>query len=120
MLRSDRYDCNLIRVEPERERALEVLCDDADETLERTEDGSVDNDRHLLSAVLVNERKLEVMRELEVELDCSTLPLTAKSILDLKVDLRAVERAVAFVDLVVAITILLVENSLQRSFCRVP
>ena len=120
MLRSDRYDCNLIRIEPERESALEVLCDDADETLERTEDGSVDNDRHLLSAVLVDICELEVMRELEVELDCTALPLTAKSILDLKVDLRAVERAVAFVDLVVAVTILLVKDSLQRSLSSVP
>ena len=112
MLRSDRYYSYLIRVEPERECALEMLCNDADETLERTEDSSVDNDRHLLSAVLVDICELKVMRELEVELYCTALPLTSKSILDLKVDLRAVERAVAFVDLVIAITILLVQDSL--------
>ena len=48
MLGPDRYDCNLVRVEPERERTLEVLSDDTDESLERTEDSTVDNDRHLL------------------------------------------------------------------------
>ena len=53
------------------------------------------------------------MRELEVELDCSALPLTSKSVLDLKVDLRAVERAVSFVDLVVAVAVLLVEDLLE-------
>ena len=60
------------------------------------------------------------MRELEVELDCTALPLTSKSVLDLKVDLRAVECAVAFVDLVVAVTVLLVEDSLEGSLSRVP
>ena len=48
VLLTDRNEGYLIRIQPEREVALEVLDDDTDETLEGTIDCTVDNDRHLL------------------------------------------------------------------------
>ena len=60
------------------------------------------------------------MRKLEVELNRTTLPLTTECILDLKVDLRAIECAVAFIDLVTALAILLVEDGLEGCLCTIP
>ena len=60
------------------------------------------------------------MRKLEVELNRTALPLTTECILDLKVDLRAIECAVAFIDLVAALAILLVEDGLEGCLCTIP
>ena len=60
------------------------------------------------------------MRKLEVKLNRTALPLTTERILDLKVDLRAIECAVAFIDLVAALAILLVEDGLEGCLCTIP
>jgi hypothetical protein len=55
----------------------------------------------LLGAVLVGVLELEALRQLEVELDGAALPLAAEAVLQVEVDLGAVEGAVAGVELVV-------------------
>ena len=120
VLLADRDDADLARCEPERERAFVVLDQDAHEALQRSEDRAVQNDRLLEEAVLVAVGQAEVVRQLEVKLHGAALPFAAESVLDLEVDLRAVEGAVALVDLVVALAVLLVQNSLQGCLGAVP
>ena len=70
------------------------------------------HDRHLLGTILSRVGQAEVVRQLEVKLDRTALPLSSKCILDMKVDLRAIERAVALIDLLTILAILLVEDFL--------
>src|SRR5699024_9760429 len=42
--------------------------------------------------------RLKTLRQLEVELDGSALPGSSKGIRQMEVDLRAIERAIAFID----------------------
>ena len=57
---------------------------------------------------------------MDPELDRTALPLSSESVLDLQVDLGTVESAVAFVDLVTALAVFLVEDLLQNRFRVVP
>ena len=53
----------------------------------------------MLFAVLADVGHVEPLRQIEVELDRRGLPFAADRVLDLQVDLRAVECAAALVDL---------------------
>ena len=103
---ADRHDGDLIGREPEGERTLEVLDDDADEALEGAVDGAVDDDGHLDAALLGLIGQAEIVGQLEVQLDGAALPFAAQRVLDLEVDLRAIEGAVALVDLILIILLL--------------
>ena len=120
MLLADRNNADLSSGHPERESAFVVLDQDTHKSLEGSENRAVDNDRLLLEAVAVAVCKTEVMRQLEVELYSAALPLASERVLDLEVDLRTVECAVALVDLVVAFTVLVVQNALKGCFGAVP
>ena len=120
VLLADRNDTDLCRRKPERERSLIVLDQDTDKALQGSEDSAVDNDRLLLQTVAVTIGQTEVMRQLEIELDSSALPLAAESVLDLEVDLRSIEGTVAFIDFIISLAVLIVEASLQRCFGAVP
>src|SRR5438309_1226645 len=72
----------------------------ADEPLETAEEDTVDHHRALALALGVHERDVETLRQVEVDLDGRALPLAADRVEDLDVDLRRVEDAAAFVNLV--------------------
>ena len=84
--------------EPHRERAGEMLGDDADEALDGAEHHAVDHDRAVLLAVRAGVFQLKALGQLHVELDRAALPGTAEAVRQMEVELRAVERAVALVD----------------------
>ena len=96
----DGHDRDLDRREPHRERAGEVLDQDRDEPLERAVDRAVDHDRAVVLAVLADVGEVEALGRGVVELDRAELPLAADAVGDVEVDLRAVERAVAGLELV--------------------
>ena len=92
-----REDFDLYRRQPCRERACEMLCDDADEAFYRAEYNAVDHNGTVLFAVGAGIFELKSFRKLEVELDGAALPGSSEAVLDVEVKLRTVERAVAFV-----------------------
>ncbi len=97
---ANRYDRDLLPVQPEREVAGVVLDEAPDKTLEAPEQHAMDHDRALALTLFVHERDVEALGKVEVDLDRRSLPLAADRILHLDVDLRRVEDAAALVDLV--------------------
>ena len=63
------------------------------EPLEAAENRAVNDDRLVLGIVGADVLQAEPLRDLVVELDRRALPLPADGVLDVKVDLRAVEVA---------------------------
>src|SRR5690606_23173778 len=66
-----------------------------------SEDRAVDDHRAVLRVILAYVREIEELGVLIVELDGAELPAAADRVLDVEVDLRTVERAVALLQLVV-------------------
>src|SRR5690606_20620096 len=97
----DGQDPDLLGREPDGERAAVVLDQPADEALHRAEQRAVDHDRPVRPVVRADVLELEALGQVEVELERGALPLSAERVDEHDVDLRAVERAAAFVDLVV-------------------
>src|ERR1051326_3624660 len=96
----EREDDGLHGGEPEGERAGEVLDDDADEALERSEDRAVDHHRAVLGVVGADVLELEALGEVVVDLHRAELPRPADRVGHLVLELRAVERALAGVDVI--------------------
>ncbi len=94
----DRDHRRLQRGQPRRERAGEVLDQDPNEPLDRSEQRTVDHHGSLPVPVLVNVLDPEPVGSLEVDLDRGELPVAADRVADIDVDLRPVEGAVALVD----------------------
>src|SRR5437016_8621644 len=82
---------DLLPVEPQREVPGVVLDQTADKTLEAAKEHAVDHDRALALALLVHERDVEPLGQVEVDLDRRSLPLASDRIFHLDVDLRRVE-----------------------------
>ena len=80
------------------EGTAEVLGDDADESLDGTEDDAVEHDRHDLLTVLVYVVAVESLWEVDVKLDGSTLPGSAHAVLEFEVELWTIESAIFWVD----------------------
>ena len=119
MLLADRQHPRLHGREPGREGAREVLREDADEALVRPEDGAVDGHRSLRVAVAVDVLELEALgQHREVHLDGRDLPAPAEHVLDVHVDLGAVEGAGAGVHVVGEAVRL--QRLVQRVLGRVP
>src|SRR3989337_2622301 len=85
---------------PEGEGARLTLDENAEEPLQRPQERPVDHDGAVLRPVVTDERHVETVRVVEIDLDRRTLPGTAQNILDLDVDFRAVENALPGVYLV--------------------
>lgn len=101
-----------------------MLRDNGNETLQAAENRSVDDDRptrRLVGGIVVRRTVLEVetFGELEVELDRRALERPAERVADGDVDLRPVERAIAWVELPLA-GILLLEGTRQLCLRLVP
>ena len=120
MFRADRNDADLDGAEPEREGALEVLDQYADEALKGAENGAVHHNRPTEGSVPVHIFHIEIKRQLEIKLDRAHLPLAAEAVLHLKVNLRTVECAVPFIDLIISFAVHVVQNPLQGSFRLIP
>src|SRR5712692_4249775 len=113
-----RDDRELLPRQPEREVPGVVLDEAADESLEAAEEDAMDHHSALALAALVHERHVEALRQVQVDLDRGALPLAADRVLHLDVDLRRVENATAFVDLVRDFAD--AERIGQRLLCLVP
>ena len=87
--------------QPGGELARKVLNQNADEALDGAKAYAVQHNGALLGAVGVHVLQVKVERHLEVELNGAALPGTAERVLQVEIDLGAVEGAVALVDLVV-------------------
>lgn len=87
--------------QPGGEFARKVLNQNTDEALDGAKAYAVQHNGALLGAVGVHVLQVKVERHLEVELNSTALPGTTERILQVEVDLGAVEGAVALVDLVV-------------------
>ena len=90
-LLGDGQDLDLHGREPHGKLAGEVLDEDADEALDGTEAHAVQHDGALLGTVGVDVLEVEVLRHLEVELHGAALPGAAEGVLQVEVDLGAVE-----------------------------
>ena len=87
--------------QPGGELARKVLNQNTDEALDGAKAHAMQHDGALLGAVGIHVLQVKVEWHLEVELDGAALPGTAERVLQVEVDLGAVEGAVALVDLVV-------------------
>ena len=56
--------------------------------------------RLLLNAILIYESKAETLWEIEVELNSRKLPFPSNGILNLKIDLRTIERTTSLIDII--------------------
>src|SRR5207237_9638340 len=83
-----------------REIASEILDGVADAAPETPEEHAPGHQRVLTLALVVHERDVEALGQVEVGLDRRALPLPPDRVVDLDVDLRRVEDAAALVELV--------------------
>ena len=95
-LLGDRQDAHLLGVEPAGERSREVLDEHTDEALHRAEWRAVDHHRTVRLVVLPRVGEVEADGQVVVDLHGAELPRTTDHILHNKVDLRAVERSLAW------------------------
>ncbi|MNS68507.1 hypothetical protein D3C72_1017910 [compost metagenome] len=97
-VRGDGRHHGLGRRQPQREGPGVVLDHDADEALERAQDGAVQHDRAVLLAVLGDVGRVQTVRQDIVQLDRAAGPFAADGVLDDEVQLGRVEGAVALGD----------------------
>ena len=109
---------NLNGRQPHRERAAELLRDDADEALNGAEHHAMDHDGTMLLTVRADIGQIKALGQLHVQLNGAALPGTSQTILEMEVDLRAVECTVAFIDGVVHAQI--IQRALQTVGCHCP
>lgn len=91
LLVGDIHDHRLGWREPGRECTFVVLDENSDETLERTEDCTVQHHGMLAAVVFGNEFGAQTDRQVEIELQGTTLPDAAQAIFQRELDLRPVE-----------------------------
>ncbi|OPZ75500.1 MAG: hypothetical protein BWY79_01949 [Actinobacteria bacterium ADurb.Bin444] len=94
------YGHHLYRSQPGREGPAVVLDDDAEEALDRTQNGAVQHDRPVALVVFTDVLQLEAVGHGEVELAGGALPGATHHILDMEVDLGPIEGTVAGVQLI--------------------
>ena len=74
-----------------------MLYDNADKAFYRAEYHAVNHNRAVLFSVGTRVFESESSGKLIVELDCAALPCSSETVLNVKIELRSVECAVAFV-----------------------
>jgi hypothetical protein len=90
---SDIHDHCLSRRQPRRERTFVVLDQDTDEPFERSKDRAVQHNRVLAAVVFGDIFGSKTDRQVEIELQGTTLPDTTQTIFQRKLNLRTVEGA---------------------------
>ncbi len=93
-------DAYLLRRQPHRERAREVLNQNGDKALEGPTHGAMNDHGAMGRVVLAGIRKVKTLRRVVVELNGAELPRPTNGVGDIEVDLGAVKRPVAFLHLV--------------------
>jgi len=96
----DGEDADLFGREPQREVAVEVLDEHHEEALVAPVQRAVDHHRLVVFVVLARVGQVEPVGHVEVELDGGAVPDATQRVLKAEVDLRAVEGAVAGLDVV--------------------
>ena len=99
-LLGQRNHAHLLRGQPEREGATVVLDQDTEETLQAAQQGAMHHVGPVFLSIIPHIIQVEALGQVEIELDRRELPLASDRILDLEIDLGAVERAAALVRLV--------------------
>src|ERR1035437_3633818 len=115
---ADGHQACLHRRKPKREGSGIVLDEDAEEALDRAEEGAVDHHGLMTLAVFAHVLKLEAGGQVEVELHGGKLPEAAENIDEFYVDFWAVEGSFAGDGLVG--DPLAVKGALQRPNRQVP
>src|SRR5215207_7851386 len=92
-----------------------MLDKSADEALHRAEQRPVNHDHSVPVAILADIVDIEALRQVEIELNCRTRPLSSERIDPLDVNLWPVKGAATFVDLVVDVALLERDAELVRS-----
>ena len=75
-----------------------MLNQNTDETLNRAEAYAVNHNRAFLCAVCCCVFQLKAFGHLHIQLNCTALPCSADGVLQMEVNLRAVECTIAFID----------------------
>src|SRR5699024_11069643 len=88
---------HLYRSQPGWESSSEVLDQDTDKSLDRTEYHTVDHDRSVLLSVCSCILQFKPQRQLEVKLDGSALPGSSDGVFQMEINLWSVESSVSFV-----------------------
>ena len=101
----DRQDTHLHGSHPHGECTCIVLDQDTDKALNRAIDHAMQHDGTMLFAVLTDIGEIELLGQTHIELDRAALPRTSDGVAQVKVDLRAVKRAVSLVDNIIQATI---------------
>jgi hypothetical protein len=117
-LRHDGGDDHLPGREPEGQLSGVVLDHDADEPLEGAEDRTVKHDGPVFLAIRADVIGIQPLGQVEIGLEGAALPFTPDRVGQLEVELGAVERAFARVDLVVVAD--RQDRLFQRAFGLVP
>ena len=117
-IRHDGGHDHLTRGQPEGELTGVVFDQDADKALERPKDRAVQHDGTVFRAVFADEFRIQTVRQVEIGLESAALPFAADRVGQLEIKLRAIERAVTFVDLVGKTQTF--DGLLQRAFGLVP
>jgi hypothetical protein len=90
-----REEPHLLRREPDREGAGEMLDQAADEAFHAAERRAVNHDRAVFLAVGAGVAEVEADRQVVIDLDGAELPFAAQDVLDHEIDLGAVEGRLA-------------------------
>ena len=78
-----------------------MLNQNTDETLNRAEAYAVNHNRAFLCAVCCCVFQLKAFGHLHIQLNCTALPCSADGVLQMEVNLRAVECTIAFINHIV-------------------
>src|SRR6056297_1610250 len=108
----------LLRRNPKRELACEMLDDDSYKSLYTSESNPVNYDWPVLFTVFTYIRQIKSLRQLEVKLYCSTLPSPSQAVLQMEVYLGTVKGSVSLINHIRKFHFL--ERSFQGCFCHVP
>ena len=90
-LLGNREHAGLNRSEPQREIAHEFFDKNTEEAFDGTHGGTVQHHRNVLLVVLADILSTKALREVEVDLDRTALPITTEGVLQREFELRAVE-----------------------------
>src|SRR5690242_14848009 len=114
----ERQHNRLNRCQPNRELTRIVFDQDADKTLKRTHQGTVDHYRTMFSIIRTCVCDVKTLRHAVVELDRAELPRSPNRICHVKIDLRTVESTIAWVEL--KLKPLRSQRTLQRCLSVIP
>ena len=118
MLVGNRHYTHLAGSKPGRKSTGIVLNQDTDKTLYRTINHTMDHNRTMLQTVFAGIGQIKFFWQQHIQLNSAALPCTTDRICQMKVDLRAIESSVAFIDNIIKSKIF--HCALQSISCSFP